>query len=254
MDINQLILQQKNNMNNERKDVNVIEKENDLQKFLWKLSLEEWYSLIWTSLKWKTILIICAWSWYDADFRHKKWAKVTATDLSEMACRKIKERNPNIDVQVENAEQLSYSNNSFDYVIVRAWLHHLPRPILGIYEMLRVAKVWILFMEAQDSRVMRLLRKSWLVCQIEPSWNFVYSFTRREIQKLCGSMFLPRPKIKTYFYQYIPFLNNKIYTKLSGKLPLIIYKFILSVVNIFIWRRWNNFICYIPKHTKNNLL
>ncbi|HBB03980.1 TPA: hypothetical protein DCZ39_03725 [Patescibacteria group bacterium] len=45
---------------------------------------------------------------------------MTATDLSETACKKIKERNPNIEVQVENAEQLSYADNSFDYVIVRA--------------------------------------------------------------------------------------------------------------------------------------
>ena len=55
---------------------------------------------------------------------------VTATDLSEVACEKIKERNPNINVQVENAEKLSYVDASFDYVIVRAGLHHLPHPIL----------------------------------------------------------------------------------------------------------------------------
>ena len=167
-----------------------------------------------------------------------------------MACEKIKERNPNINVQVENAEHLSYKDESFDYVIVRAWLHHLPRPMMWIYEMLRVAKEWILFMEAQDSRIMRFLRKIWWVLTIEPSWNYVYAFTRREIQKLCNSLFLPKPQIKTFFYQYVPFLNNRIHSKLNWKMRLKIYKSILSVLNFLFWHRGNNFICYISKHEK----
>ncbi|EKE26191.1 MAG: Methyltransferase protein [uncultured bacterium (gcode 4)] len=250
MEVKDIIEKQKNAMNNDWKNAVINEKENTLQRYLWSLMLETWNSLLSTNISGKTLLIICAWSWYDADFWHKKWAIVTATDLSEIACEKIKERNSSINVKIENAESLSYNDNSFDYVIVRAWLHHLPRPILWIYEMLRVAKKWILFMEAQDSMVMRILRKSWLVLEIEPSWNYVYTFTRREIYKLCRSMFLNKPQIKTYFYQYIPYLSNKIYPKLSWMIWLTIYKILLNIFNFLFWYWWNNFICYVDKKNK----
>ena len=80
------------------------------------------------------------WDMTGSNYFYSKSAIVTATDLSEVACKKIKERNTNINVKVENAEKLSFKDNSFDYVIVRAWLHHLPRPMIWVYEMLRVAQ------------------------------------------------------------------------------------------------------------------
>lgn len=246
MNVDNLIAQQKDNMNRDWKDSIVSGQENELQKYLWNLSLETGYSLIGDSMVWKTVLIVCAGNGYDANFWHQKWAIVTATDLSEEACKKIQERNPSISVQGENAENLSFQDNTFDYVIVRAWLHHLPRPTIWIYEMLRVAKIWILFMEAQDSLIMRILRKLWLVLEIEPSWNYVYTFTRREIEKLCKTMFLPDPKIQTFFFQHMPFLTQ-LYTKLDWRHWLVLYKWMLSVFNLLFWYWGNNFICYIKK-------
>jgi len=132
-------------------------------------------------------------------------------------------------------------------VIVRAGLHHLPYPMIGIYEMLRVAKKWILFMEAQDNFITRGIRKLWLVETIEPSGNYVYTFTRREMEKVCNSLFLPPPKIKTFFFHYIPFLHNKIFGKIHWKIWISITKFLFNIWNVLLWRWGNNFICFIKK-------
>ena len=118
---------------------------------------------------------------------------------------------------------------------------------LSIWNVEGCTKKGILIMEAQDSFIMRIFRKLWLVLEIEWSWNYVYTFSRREIQKVCKTLFLPNPKIKTFFYQYIPFLNNKVYPKLNWKFILNIYKFLLIIFNLFFWRGGNNFICYIEK-------
>jgi ubiquinone/menaquinone biosynthesis C-methylase UbiE len=220
---------------------------NRLQRFLCELALEEAAKLIGGNLTGKTILIVCAGDGFDADYWHRLGALVTATDLSGEACKKIKERNPAIVTKVEDAEHLSFANESFDYVIVRAGLHHLPRPLVGLYEMLRVAKEGILVMEAQDSLLLRLIVRMGLALEIEPSGNYVYRFTRREMRKICRAHFLPPPRIKTFWYQYIPVLNRRLYARLNGPVWFYLYVGLLHTLNFFLGRSGNNFLCFIPK-------
>src|SRR5688572_4801332 len=59
------------------------------------------------------------------------------TDISENAVALAKASFPGIEGQVEDGEKFSFSDNSFDYAIIAASLHHLPRPILGLYELMR---------------------------------------------------------------------------------------------------------------------
>lgn len=46
-----------------------------------------------------------------------------------------------------NAENLDLPDQSFDFVLMKEALHHLQRPYLGIYEMLRVAKKGLILLE-----------------------------------------------------------------------------------------------------------
>ena len=53
---------------------------------------------------------------------------------------------PRISYRIENSEQLALESRSFDLVLCKESLHHLARPVLGLYEMLRVcrrAALWI---------------------------------------------------------------------------------------------------------------
>ena len=49
-----------------------------------------------------------------------------------------------------NAESITLPDNSFDYVLCKEAIHHMPRPQLAIYEMLRVARRAIILIEPRD--------------------------------------------------------------------------------------------------------
>lgn len=57
----------------------------------------------------------------------------------------------------ENAEQLSFNDNSFDYVIICAALHHLAQPHKGLLEIYRVAAKGALMLEATDNILMNIM-------------------------------------------------------------------------------------------------
>ena len=46
----------------------------------------------------------------------------------------------------QNAENLDFESNSFDYFLIKEKLHHLPRPWLAIYEDFRVCKKGLLLL------------------------------------------------------------------------------------------------------------
>lgn len=101
----------------------------------------------------------------------------------------------------ENAENLSFKDHAFDYVVIHAAVHHASRPHQVILEMYRVAKKGVLIFESRDSILMRLLE----ILQITQTYehaavhfnngdfggqnntnipNYVFRWTEREIEKL----------------------------------------------------------------------
>ncbi|MCG8607896.1 class I SAM-dependent methyltransferase [bacterium] len=101
----------------------------------------------------------------------------------------------NLDTQ--DAENLTYDNDAFDYAICHAVLHHCYSPHRAMLEMYRVSKKGIVMFEARDSLLMRLAVSLGLPEEYERSAingdhggvrnssipNFVYRWTEREIIK-----------------------------------------------------------------------
>lgn len=52
-----------------------------------------------------------------------------------------------------NAEKIALADSSFDYVLCKEALHHMPRPMLAIYEMFRVCRKGVIFIEPQDPTI-----------------------------------------------------------------------------------------------------
>ena len=50
----------------------------------------------------------------------------------------------------ENAEDLSFNDESFDYVLIKEAFHHFPRPWIALYEAFRVCKKGIVLIEPND--------------------------------------------------------------------------------------------------------
>ncbi|MFD2111274.1 class I SAM-dependent methyltransferase [Thiorhodococcus fuscus] len=123
-----------------------------------------------------------------------------ATDISETLLKEAQERGLIRDYAVENAEALSFDDASFDYVFCKEAYHHFPRPMLALYEMLRVTKKAVCLLEPQDlyvgakptsaffaalkNTVKQLLGRPAAKHNFEDSGNYVYSISRREMEKV----------------------------------------------------------------------
>ncbi len=103
-----------------------------------------------------------------------------------------------ISYRIENSEQLALESRSFDLVFCKESLHHLARPVLGLYEMLRVCRRAALLIEPYDTTSGRFFERLGLSTVYETHQagnlgardNFVYRFGRRPLEFLLNSYYL----------------------------------------------------------------
>jgi len=148
---------------------------------------------------------------------------VMPSDICETLLAESKAKSLIENYSVENAEKLSFADNSFDYIFCKESYHHFPRPYIALYEMLRVASKAVFLAEPNDDPVatsisaknfLKYKMKSFLSRHgigstpdflgnptfykggYEESGNFVYSISRREAEKVCQGMNLPQMVVK----------------------------------------------------------
>lgn len=108
-----------------------------------------------------------------------------------------------------NLHDLQLENNSYDYCVAHACIHHSSKPHNAVLELYRVSSKGVLIIEANDSIISRLACKLGFSEEYELSAvkknitsggvdnsnipNYVYRWTEREIIKLIKSF---EPKIK----------------------------------------------------------
>ena len=98
----------------------------------------------------------------------------------------------------QNCENISFESQSFDLVFCKEGLHHLARPVLGLYEMLRVCSDAVIFVEPFDSILNKVLCPLGLSSSYEINQpdnvggrsNFVYRWTLRQLQFILNSYYL----------------------------------------------------------------
>jgi SAM-dependent methyltransferase len=134
----------------------------------------------------------------------------------------------------EDAESLTFENESFELVVVHSGLHHLRCPHKGILEMYRVASRVVLCIEPHDSWFTRLgvrlgfgqdyetlavYANNCLYGGVANSEipNFVYRFSSHEIVKLiqCGNPIAPS-RVRAAYRTRVPYeraarLKNPVY-------------------------------------------
>lgn len=141
----------------------------------------------------------------DAHYIYKHGGNVVASDISTALLAEAQQDGYIPAFRGENAEALSFADDSFDYVLCKESYHHFPRPMIALYEMLRVAKKGIFFIEPCDAyinsqrindsicaaayRQVRdglkwLLRKGSPRHGYEESGNYIYSISQREMEKV----------------------------------------------------------------------
>jgi SAM-dependent methyltransferase len=128
---------------------------------------------------------------------------VLPSDISDALLKKSKQQGRIARYSIENAERLSFEEEQFDYVLCKESYHHFPRPALALYEMLRVARKAVVLVEPNDTFQLPFRRLKHLIktllrgkshideCFYEESGNYIYSITRREMEKVALGINLP---------------------------------------------------------------
>ncbi|WP_442483549.1 class I SAM-dependent methyltransferase [Aeoliella sp. SH292] len=124
-------------------------------------------------------------------FADRGFREVTVSDFSSSALDVCQARDPRLKTQLENAEALDLDDESYDLVVVQDGLHHLPRPVLGYNEMLRVARHGVLVIEPHTGLVADLLGTQWE--QEGDAINYVFRWNHELLEQATRSMILQRP-------------------------------------------------------------
>jgi len=145
----------------------------------------------------------------DAAYIKRKGGTATASDLSIKTLESKVLPKGLIDAcSVQNVEKITFENDSFDYVCCKEAYHHFPRPAIGFYEMLRVAKKGVIIIEPNDINLSfpplmfirnildrfntKLLRNIWKnQYSYEIVGNFVYKVSFREFEKMALALDMP---------------------------------------------------------------
>ena len=115
----------------------------------------------------------------------------------------------------QRMEALTYDDDSFDYVVAHAAVHHARSPHKALTEMVRVSKLGTLILESRDSTLMRLMKSLGISQSFETAAvfyndcefggvdnthipNFIFRWTEREVVKTLASYF-PEYKIEVDF-------------------------------------------------------
>jgi len=160
-------------------------------------------------------ILICGGGLLDKEtFLNLGYTNVT---LSNLDTRTSAEKFAPFKWDYQDAQSLSYDDDSFDYVVIHAAIHHAPMPHKVLVEMYRVSKIGILAFEARDSLLMKLVTQLNLAQEYEHAAvfyndcshggvnntqipNYVYRWTEREIEKTIQS-YNPISK-HTFLYDY----------------------------------------------------
>jgi len=183
-------------------------------------------------LKTWSVLIVCGGVGGEGVFFAKAGFKdVTTSDFSNNTITVANAHAPELKAMVLNAEAVDLPANSYDLVVVQDGLHHLPRPVLGFTEMLRVAKKAIIVLEPYDSLVGNSIGTEWEV--IGDAVNYVYRWNRKMVQQAVKSYLLQEyDTIKVFRLWNHNTVIHKITKKFPVKFNLGIAKAIYSVLSL----------------------
>lgn len=104
---------------------------------------------------------------------------VHATDVSDRLLKIGFEKGYIKSFSEQNAEDLNFDDDSFDFVLIKDSLHHCPRPYHALYELLRVARSCVVIIEPIDIDQDHLF---------ESVGNYIYKLSIRDYEKFLLGM------------------------------------------------------------------
>jgi len=173
----------------------------DLHSHLIESAIEEYRQLcIGRGQPLGSVLAVCANYREARSLRKFPFQRILLTSLGPPDGWTLQElaNEPRMSYEQRNCECLGLPSRSFDLVFCKEGLHHLARPVLGLYEMLRVARQAVILVEGYDSPVVRLLQAFNIAPRFERGnrinlghrTNFVFRWSNRSLQSILNSYYL----------------------------------------------------------------
>ncbi len=146
------------------------------------------------------VLGICNKPWEAGVFVKYPFSEIVLSGITDQADKVAQQANGDqrVSYQLQNAECLTYDSGSFDLVYCKEGLHHLARPILGIYEMLRVCRKGVIVIEPNETLMGNMLEKFNLTSTYEKNQhgnikardNYVFRFKPCYFKSILNSYYL----------------------------------------------------------------
>lgn len=149
---------------------------------------------------WGRVLAVCATEAEARTFVKFPFEEIVVSGLVEAndAIQQVIRSDRRVSYRKENCEHLSLPSRSFDLIFCKEGLHHLARPVLGLYEMLRVCNGAVLLLEPYECLLNRLLQKLKLSSDyerdkdesIDGRYNYVFRWHKKLLHDLLSSYYL----------------------------------------------------------------
>jgi ubiquinone/menaquinone biosynthesis C-methylase UbiE len=165
----------------------------------------------------QSVLLVCGGVGGEGTFlANRGFVDVTVSDLSEKAMELCRRFDGRLKTRVLNAEEMSeVEDGSYDLVFVQDGLHHLPRPVSGFTEMLRVARSAVVVIEPHSGVVARAIGRQW---EVEgDAVNYVFRWNRSIFEQATRS-YLLRDDAEVIVCRF--FDHNVAVNRAVSKLPL----------------------------------
>ena len=157
----------------------------------------------------------------DARYLLDKGAEVHASDISDSLLEISHKAGYLTQYSAENAEDLSFKDNRFDYTLCKESYHHFPRPMVALYEMLRVSRKGVFLIEPNDIYIESncMARAFWQFKNtiksilgkppnkkhdFEEVGNYLFRVSKREIEKVALGLNLKYIAIRLLNDVYLP--------------------------------------------------
>jgi ubiquinone/menaquinone biosynthesis C-methylase UbiE len=175
------------------------------------------------------------------------FTNVTVSDLSENGVDAALKRDSRLKGVVLDAQDSGLNSESFDIVLVQDGLHHLPSPVQGFTEMLRLAKKGCVFLEPHESLVGRLIGTEWE--KNGQAINYVFRWNKNLVDQIAKS-YLGGPDYLNLSFSF--WHHNPMYAKIpklfGASIGLHVVKLVKLILDITLGRFGNQFSAVILKH------
>jgi SAM-dependent methyltransferase len=154
--------------------------------------------------------------------RQRGVAAVTASSISDARLQRAAELGhlAGVPVRALNAEQLDCPDGAFDFVLCNQAYHHVRRAPLAFYEFMRVARVGFVLIEPVEYRSrpfeiirtfakMMLRRRPPVFDIFEPSGNYIYRLSERDVFRMLTALQAQWFAIKTFNNFYLGWLAGR---------------------------------------------